>query len=151
VPSIYGMKNVKWIESIEVVSVDYEGYWQDRGWSDDAVVKTESRIDVAGDDGAARVGEPAWIAGVAWAGDRGVSKVEVSTDGGKTWTEARLKDPISELSWRLWAYQWAPESAGAFTVRCRATDGEGVTQTMREADPHPSGATGLDSAGIRVS
>jgi DMSO/TMAO reductase YedYZ molybdopterin-dependent catalytic subunit len=144
------MKNVKWLESIEVVPVDYEGYWQDRGWSDEAEVKTQSRIDVAGDDFEAAVGEPTWIAGVAWAGERGISKVEVSVDDGRSWMEARLKDPISELSWRLWAFRWAPDRSGDHVVRCRATDGRGAVQTAMEADPHPDGASGYDSATVRV-
>jgi DMSO/TMAO reductase YedYZ molybdopterin-dependent catalytic subunit len=150
VPSIYGMKNVKWLESIEVVPVDYEGYWQDRGWSDEAVVKTQSRIDVAGDDFRASVGRPVWIAGIAWAGDRGISRVEVSVDGGRSWAEARLKDPISDLSWRLWAYRWVPDRAGDHAVMCRATDGTGTVQTAVEADPHPDGASGYDSATVQV-
>jgi DMSO/TMAO reductase YedYZ molybdopterin-dependent catalytic subunit len=151
VPSIYGMKNVKWLESIEVVPVDYDGYWQDRGWSDEAVVKTQSRIDVAGDDFQAVVGRPAWIAGVAWAGDREVSRVEVSVDGGRSWTEARLKNAISDLSWRLWAYRWVPDRAGDYVVMCRATDGTGTVQTAAEADPHPDGASGYDSATVQVA
>ncbi|MGH2787598.1 MAG: molybdopterin-dependent oxidoreductase [Actinomycetota bacterium] len=150
VPSIYGMKNVKWLESIEVVPVDYEGYWQDRGWSDEAVVKTQSRIDVAGDDFAAGVGDPTWIAGVAWAGDRRVSVVEVSVDNGRSWAAAMLKDPISDLSWRLWAYRWTPERAGDAVIRCRAIDGTGAVQTAAEADPHPDGASGYDAATVSV-
>ena len=104
VPAIYGMKNVKWLQAIEVVPTDFKGYWMERGWSDEAIIDTESRIDVAGNtDGRARTGEDTWIAGIAWAGIRGISKVEVSTDGGATWAEAMLKDPVSPISWRLWA------------------------------------------------
>ncbi|MGH2651261.1 MAG: molybdopterin-dependent oxidoreductase, partial [Actinomycetota bacterium] len=66
VPEVYGMKNVKWLEEIEVVGRDYRGYWEQRGWSDVATVRTQSRIDVVGPG--IRVGEPGWIAGVAWAG-----------------------------------------------------------------------------------
>jgi DMSO/TMAO reductase YedYZ molybdopterin-dependent catalytic subunit len=151
VPPIFGMKNVKWLEEIEVVAQDYEGYWQDRGWSDEAVVRTESRIDVAGDDGRASVGERAWIAGIAWAGVRGISKVEVSLDDGNTWEQAILKDPISPISWRQWAFAWEPTTSGDFTVICRATDGEGATQTERRDPPHPSGATGWHAVDVTVS
>jgi len=150
VPAIYGMKNVKWLESIELVNHDYKGYWMDRGWSDSAVVKTESRIDVLGDDGSANVGEDTWIAGVAWAGERGISKVEVSTDGGGTWAEAMLKEPINERMWRFWAYRWTPSDAGEAQIVCRATDGDGAVQTMRETEPHPSGASGYPSRSISV-
>ena len=151
VPPIYGMKNVKWLEEIEVVPNDYEGYWADRGWSDEAIVRTQSRIDVAGVERNARVGEQNWIAGIAWAGVRGISKVEVSTDGGDSWEEARLKDPITPISWRQWALSWAPTDAGEHTVICRATDGDGRTQTSEEEPPHPAGATGWHTISVDVS
>ena len=151
VPPIYGMKNVKWLEEIEVVPNDYEGYWADRGWSDEAVVRTQSRIDVAGADRTAQVGEPTWIAGIAWAGVRGVSMVEVSTDGGESWQEARLKDPITPISWRQWAYSWEPQETGEYTVLCRATDGDGKTQTSEEEPPHPAGATGWHTISVDVA
>jgi DMSO/TMAO reductase YedYZ molybdopterin-dependent catalytic subunit len=151
IPSIYGMKNVKWLESIEVVESDYKGYWQERGWSDDATVRTQSRIDVAGDDRSARRGEATWIAGVAWAGDRGISKVEVSTDGGETWNAAELREPISQFSWSQWAYRWTPSQGEDALVMCRATDGDGQTQTDDIAPPHPAGATGYHKVTVRVS
>jgi DMSO/TMAO reductase YedYZ molybdopterin-dependent catalytic subunit len=150
VPSIYGMKNVKWLREIEVVDTDYNGYWQNRGWSDEAVIKTESRIDVAGTDFEARVGEPTWIAGIAWAGDRGIDGVEVSTDGGKTWVAAVVREPISALSWRQWAYRWTPNAAGRKQVLCRATDGTGEVQTSAGAPPHPDGASGLHEVTVDV-
>ena len=143
VPMIYGMKNVKWLREIEVVDFDYHGYWMERGWSDIATVRTQSRIDVAGDDRRAEVGRPTWIGGVAWSGGRGISKVEVSTDDGTTWDEAMLRPPASRFSWTLWAYEWTPEAPGSVTVVCRATDGMGDVQTSEPAPPHPSGATGL--------
>jgi DMSO/TMAO reductase YedYZ molybdopterin-dependent catalytic subunit len=151
IPSIYGMKNVKWVESIELTPRDYQGYWQERGWSDVATVRTQSRIDVAGEDFSARSGEDAWIAGISWAGDRGISKVEVSTDGGETWNDARLKEPIAEAAWTLWAYRWTPEDRGAVEVVCRATDDEGRVQTDEEEPPHPAGATGYHRVTVQVS
>ena len=152
VPALYGMKNVKWLESIEVVASDYKGYWMKRGWSDVAIVRTQSRIDVAGEQRTASAGAATWIAGVAWAGDRGISRVEVSTDGGDSWAEARLREPIEgELSWRQWAYRWTPEGTGKATVVCRAVDGDGEVQTSRLAAPHPAGATGHHSVEVDVS
>jgi DMSO/TMAO reductase YedYZ molybdopterin-dependent catalytic subunit len=151
IPSIYGMKNVKWVESIELTTRDYQGYWQERGWSDVAVVRTQSRIDVAGRDLSARAGEATWIAGISWAGDRGISRVEVSTDGGRTWNEARLKEPIASAAWTLWAYRWTPEEAGAVEVVCRATDDGGRVQTDEEEPPHPAGATGYHRVTVQVA
>ena len=150
VPAIYGMKNVKWLEAIEVVPTDFKGYWMERGWSDDAVIDTESRIDVAGTSNGATVGEATWIAGIAWAGIRGISKVEVSVDGGRSWAEAMLKEPVSSISWRHWAYRWTPASRGRVSVMARATDGEGNLQTKREAPPHPDGATGYPGSFVEV-
>ncbi|MDQ3751733.1 MAG: molybdopterin-dependent oxidoreductase [Actinomycetota bacterium] len=151
VPSTYGMKNVKWIEAIEVVARDYKGYWMERGWSDLALVRTQSRIDVAGDSGSAVVGEATWVAGVAWAGDRGVKGVEVSTDGGSSWQDALVKEPIGPLTWRQWAYRWTPEEAGTTSVVCRATDGLGDVQTKETAAPHPAGATGYPTLEVTVA
>ncbi|HEX2241403.1 MAG TPA: molybdopterin-dependent oxidoreductase [Actinomycetota bacterium] len=151
VPAIYGMKNVKWLESIEVVGSDYEGYWQRRGWSDVAEVRTQSRIAVAGDDGSARRGTATWIAGVAWAGDRGIDKVEVSVDAEQTWQDALLKEPLAPNAWRLWAYRWTPEHTGKVLVSCRATDGRGTTQTRDLAEPHPAGATGYHRVEVVVA
>ena len=151
IPSIYGMKNVKWVESIELTPRDYQGYWQERGWSDVATVRTQSRIDVAGENLSARSGEDTWIAGISWAGGRGISKVEVSTDGGETWNEARLKEPIAEDAWTLWAYRWTPEGNGAVEVVCRSTDGEGRVQTDEEEPPHPAGATGYHRVTVQVT
>lgn len=152
VPPIYGMKNVKWLQEIEVVGSDFRGYWQSGdGWSDTAVVRTQSRIDVAGDERRAAVGRATWIAGVAWAGDRGIARVEVSTDAGKSWHDAELRAPIGPLSWRQWAYRWTPERPGTAVVMVRATDGAGETQTERRAPPHPAGATGYHSVIVRVA
>ena len=151
IPKIYGMKNVKWLTSIEVVDSDFKGYWMDRGWSDEAVVRTMSRIDVAGVDRRAVRGEHTWVAGIAWAGVRGIDKVEVSTDGGETWSEALLKDAMGPYSWNLWAYEWTPKIAGTATVLCRATDGDGEMQTSKEMDPHPSGATGWHELTVDVA
>jgi hypothetical protein len=147
------------VTSIEVVPKNYIGYWQTRGWSDVAKVRTQSRIDVVTDVNSALNGKisesvisgaEAWIAGVAWAGDREISKVEVSTDDGATWHEAMLKDPISQLSWRLWAYRWTPEEIGESLVSVRAADGTGALQAKMESDPHPLGATGYHTLAIKV-
>lgn len=73
-PAVYGVKNAKWVEEIEVTGQDYLGYWEERGWSDVANVRTQSRIDTV--ESEPRVGQPTWIAGVAWAGARGVNSVE---------------------------------------------------------------------------
>jgi hypothetical protein len=144
VPGIYGMKNVKWITKIEAVDFDFRGYWQRRGWDDRAEYKTMARIDAP----AHSVTGEATIAGIAFAGDRGVSKVEVSTDAGKTWGQAVIKSALSAFSWVLWDKTWAPEQAGKHRVVVRATDGRGITQTPQQAPPAPSGSSGYHTVTI---
>jgi DMSO/TMAO reductase YedYZ molybdopterin-dependent catalytic subunit len=147
VPGIYGMKNVKWITRIELVDYDYKGYWQQRGWDDRAEYKTMSRIDTP-HGSASRAG--ATIAGIAFAGDRGISQVEVSTDGGATWAPAEIKAPLSPYSWVLWQHRWTPSRAGKVDVQVRATDGRGDTQTAKRAEPIPDGASGYHKRAMNV-
>lgn len=139
-PAVYGMKNPKWLQGIEVVDRDHQGYWEQRGWSEDATVRTESRIDTVGSN--LRVGSSTWVAGVAWAGIGGISMVEVSTDGGGTWEPAVLHPSLSRIAWTQWAFQWTPTMPGTYQVLCRATDGAGVIQDATRRSPHSSGATG---------
>jgi DMSO/TMAO reductase YedYZ molybdopterin-dependent catalytic subunit len=139
----YGMKNPKWLTGIEVVNRPFEGFWEQRGWSKPAIVKTSSRIDVPPDG--ARVGRRATIAGVAFAGDRGISRVEVSMDGGRTWGRAELKSALSPLTWRLWRFEWTPARPGLYRILARAFDGEGRPQIATPANPFPSGASGYDA------
>ncbi|MEK6301397.1 MAG: molybdopterin-dependent oxidoreductase [Acidobacteriota bacterium] len=140
VPGIYGMKNVKWITNIEAVDFDFKGYWQRRAWDDRAEYQTMSRIDAPD----SRVKSETSIAGIAFAGDRGISKVEVSTDGGETWEQAVIKPSLSPYAWALWHQQWTPARPGKHKLTVRATDGRGQTQTSQYAPPAPSGSSGYD-------
>lgn len=148
IPGLYGMMNAKWVERATLVADAPRGYWARRGWSRTGVVRTQSRIDVAPER--SRAGEPLWIAGVAWAGERGVRRVEVTTDGGRTWEQARLRRPLSPVAWTQWALRWTPVRPGRHEVACRAVDGSGDVQPARRSRPHPSGATGFDRAAIEV-
>ncbi|MGA9767651.1 MAG: molybdopterin-dependent oxidoreductase [Blastocatellia bacterium] len=138
VPGIYGMKNVKWITRIEAIDRDLKGYWQRRGWDDRAEYKTMSRIDAPDNT----ISSEATIAGIAFAGDRGISKIEISTDGGKTWNQAEIKSPLSPYTWSLWHRQWTASQSGKHRIIVRATDGRGVTQTSQYAPPAPDGSSG---------
>lgn len=142
----YGMKNPKWLTSIEVVDRPYEGYWETRGWAKPGRVKTFSRIDTP--LGGAVQGAVT-LAGVAFAGDRGVRRVDVSTDGGRTWSPADLKDPLSPYTWRLWRYTWRPDVTGRVGVLVRAVDGTGAVQVRSVTDPFPDGASGYHTIAIR--
>src|ERR671922_973299 len=147
-PAFYGIKNPKWIERILLTDERVEGYWQQQGWTDSAVVRTESRID---SPSAASAGEPTWIAGVAWAGLRGIDAVELSTDGGRTWHSAQLQRPLAPNAWARWAYRWTPPRPGRYQLACRAVDGQGRLQDSTRRPPHPSGASGYHERSLEVA
>ena len=147
VPGLYGMKNVKWLTEIELVNYDYRGFWERRGWSDRAVVKTMSRIDTPI---ATRFADGTYgIGGVAFAGRRGVARVEVSLDGGKTWDQAELKPPLGPYAWVLWGYRFRARP-GRYSAVVRAVDGEGNPQPAERRPPLPDGASGYHRRTIVV-
>lgn len=148
VPALYGMLNPKWVTEIRVVQRPFVGYWAQQGWSRTAVVHTEARIDTPD---SARAGEPTWIAGVAWAGIRGIAKVEISADGGGSWSRAELREPLSPFAWTQWAYRWTPPRSGRYDVLCRATDRRHQTQDVVLRPPHPAGASGYPRRTVRVT
>lgn len=139
VPGLYGyVSATKWLSAIELTRFDeVEGYWVPRGWAAEAPIKTQSRIDRPA--GFARAGTVA-IAGVAWAGVRGVRRVEVRVDGGP-WRDARLGPELADTTWRQWHLPWEA-TPGSHVLEVRATDGTGSTQTGEEQPPAPDGATG---------
>lgn len=149
VPGHYGMKSVQWLTEIEVVARDYKGYYAQKGWTDDAVVKTTSRIDLPG-HGSTITGLRHKVEGLAFAGTRGIRLVEISTDGGERWTPATLEAPLSPASWVFWHYDWTVPKPGRHTLLARATDGTGTLQTSIEQDPAPDGATGLHEITVTV-
>jgi DMSO/TMAO reductase YedYZ molybdopterin-dependent catalytic subunit len=102
VPGIYGLKHVKWVTRIEVVNYDYQGYWQQRGYTDTAQIRLTSRIDTPSDGTGVSANRTTYIAGVAFSGNQGISEVDVSTDAGQTWQQATLKRALSALTWVLW-------------------------------------------------
>jgi DMSO/TMAO reductase YedYZ molybdopterin-dependent catalytic subunit len=140
VPGLYGMKNGKWLTSLTLGTGGYTGYWEERGWTRTARVKTMARIDqpVDSDTLAAR---PTFITGVAYAADRGVARVDVSVDAGATWQTATLRRPLGDHTWTLWELPWAPAPGGHYIV-ARAIEVNGDVQTPDEEPPIPNGATG---------
>jgi hypothetical protein len=131
-----------------VVDYDYRGYWQrSDGWDNVAEIKTASRIDVP-EELTALQGAGAVVAGVAWAGDRGVRRVEVSLDGGASWVPATMRRELARAAWRQWRLALPPGTQGRRTIKVRATDGRGQLQTARQAPPHPSGASGYDQVDV---
>jgi sulfite oxidase len=149
VPGLYGyVSATKWLARLQLTRwSEHVGYWVPRGWAAEAPVKTQSRIDVPRRGDTVPAGRTA-IAGVAWAQQRGVAKVEISIDDGE-WVEARLGSDVSIDTWRQWAYDW-DATPGEHIVRVRATDGTGETQTDEVARPDPDGATGYHTRTVVV-
>ncbi|MFN2557121.1 MAG: sulfite oxidase [Nitriliruptorales bacterium] len=147
VPGLYGyVSATKWLEEIELTTLEaFDAYWVPRGWAKFGPVKTQSRIDVPR-PGRVKAG-PVTIAGVAWAPHRGISKVEVSVDGGP-WTQTELSAPLSDDAWRQWRTTWEA-GTGQHALRVRATDGSGQVQTEEVRPPFPDGASGYHA--VRVS
>jgi hypothetical protein len=144
----YGMKNPKWLTDIQVVKQPYQGFWERRGWSTQATVRTNSRIDVPSPG--TRSSDVRTIAGVAFAGARGISKVEVSLDEGSTWHAATLKTALSPYTWRLWRFDPpAAQLSGARSATVRAYDGTGAAQPSRPEDPFPNGSAGYHTIALK--
>jgi len=141
VPGHWGEINVKWITEIEVLDGEEEGYWEKRGWFGTGTVNTVAKLWTQRrlDDGRVRVG------GLAYAGVRGVERVEVSTDGGETWTDAELSEPLpDEDVWRQWVHEFEP-TRDRHEVVARAVEADGTVQPATESTPQPRGASGWDS------
>lgn len=149
IPNRYGMKQPKWIQWIEMVPERLDGYWVERGWDREAFPQTVSVIDTVvvdptvGETGAALCG------GVAWAGTRGIGRVEVRVDGSE-WQPAELiTPPLSALNWILWRFSF-PYEMGRRVLEVRAFDASGQPQETRNAPPAPSGATGIHQVVVTI-
>ncbi|MGK2849725.1 MAG: molybdopterin-dependent oxidoreductase [Candidatus Limnocylindrales bacterium] len=146
VPGLYGyVSATKWLKELEVTTWEaFDGYWVPLGWSKEGPILTQSRIDTPrGSTAAGRVA----IAGVGWAPDRGIGKVEVAIDG--AWREAQLSTPISDATWVQWVVSW-DATPGDHVLQVRATDGEGVVQEELSSPPAPDGARGWHTVRVRV-
>ncbi|MFC7019623.1 MULTISPECIES: molybdopterin-dependent oxidoreductase [Haloarcula] len=138
VPGHWGEVNVKWLTEIELLEREADGYWEKRGWHGTGPVKPVAKLhyDETLGNGRRRVG------GHAYAGLRGVSRVEVSTDDGATWDRATLSDPLpGEDVWRQWQYTY-DRPGDTHTVVVRMVDDSGTVQTDEIAGNFPSGPSG---------
>ena len=147
VPGLYGyVSATKWLAELELTTLEgFDGYWVPLGWSKEAPILTQSRIDTPK---ASVRGGRVPIAGVAWAPDRGIRRVEVEID--EVWRDAELSSPISDATWVQWVVPW-DAAPGIHTIRVRATDGDGVVQEERRSEPAPDGARGWDVVVITVT
>jgi DMSO/TMAO reductase YedYZ molybdopterin-dependent catalytic subunit len=151
IPDIHGMKQPKWIESIEATDHWEPGYWVRRGWNDVAQMHATSVIDTVAVDMTiigADQRKLVPLGGIAHAGARGISKVEVQVDDGP-WEQAQLRTPLSHLTWVIWKYDW-PFQSGKHTFTVRCYDGRGTPQIATPSPAAPDGATGLNSRSMML-
>jgi DMSO/TMAO reductase YedYZ molybdopterin-dependent catalytic subunit len=150
VPGLYGyVSATKWVTDLNLTTFSStSAYWVNNGWSQQAPVKTASRIDVP-KAGASLTAGTVTVAGVAWATHRGIDAVEVQVDNGP-WVPAVLATSDTPDTWRMWSYAW-PADKGQHTLTVRCTDGTGTLQTPVVEDVVPNGATGYHSIDVTVS
>jgi len=147
VPGLYGyVSATKWLAELKLTTLEaFDGYWVPLGWAKEAPILTQSRIDLP------RRGQLAagrqTIAGVAWAPDRGIARVEVSVD--EVWRDATLSTPISNATWVQWRLDW-DATPGNHVIIVRATDRTGRVQAVERTRPDPDGARGWDFRAVTV-
>jgi DMSO/TMAO reductase YedYZ molybdopterin-dependent catalytic subunit len=154
VPGYFGEKHVKWLTRIEVADANAKGFYEAQGWGPDFITPTRSRIDVPDDWAFVSLGKltaPIEVKGIAYGGDRGISRVELSSDDGQTWSEAEIYYSGGDLAWSLWKAQWTPTATGDYALVVRATDGEGDVQEWEEDRGPFSGVSGLHRINVRVT
>jgi DMSO/TMAO reductase YedYZ molybdopterin-dependent catalytic subunit len=141
VPGLYGyVSATKWLAEIELTLWDsFDAYWVPRGWSKEAPIKLQSRIDTPRSGERVAAGSVV-VAGVAWAPTIGVDAVEIRIDDGP-WLATETSVPLADTAWVQWRTAVDLET-GRHTVRVRATDANGMVQTDVRRRPDPDGATG---------
>lgn len=150
VPGMYGEKNLKWITRVELVTEERKGFYETQGWGPNFEIPTRSRIASLTSGAQVPRTSTTVLTGTAHGGNRGVARVEVSVDDGRTWTDARITYPGTRLSWALWSFDWQPNTAGAARLVVRATDQDGGLQIVDERGVVPQGATGLHKVDVAV-
>ncbi len=150
VPGLYGyVSATKWLSDIELTTLEaFDAYWVPRGWAKEAPILTQSRIDVPNGPEPVKAG-PVAVAGVAWAPDRGIARVELSVDGGP-WQTAMLATELGPQTWVQWKWTWQATSGG-HVIEVRATDGTGAVQTADQTRPDPDGARGHHRVVVQVA
>ena len=154
VPGYFGEKHVKWLTRIELTDASAKGFYETQGWGPDFTTPTRSRIDVPDHwslFSLAKSNGPIEVKGIAYGGDRGISRVELSFDDGKSWRDAEIYYAGGDLAWSLWKTDWTPDAPGDYTLVVRATDGEGDVQELEEDRSPFSGATGFHEIMVRLT
>jgi sulfite oxidase len=169
VPGWIGAASCKWLTEIKVLETEFVGNFMSPGYRlpnqpvqpGDAVKPEDThaltalnvKSVIAGPaDGASLKAGKVLVHGAAWAGEADITKVEISTDGGATWTPANLDHDQSHYAWRLWRYNWRAGKTGDYTILSRATDSQGRIQPSTPAW-NPSGYlyNAIDQVKVHVS
>jgi DMSO/TMAO reductase YedYZ molybdopterin-dependent catalytic subunit len=149
VPNRYGMKNAKWVVGLRAMRREFVDWYGQRNWSKDGIVKTMARIDLPPPGTDFPPGEYN-IAGIAYAGARGVERVEFSTDGGSTWQPASFVEPQPDRdTWVRWQGSFTLAAGQTAQLVSRAIDGTGALQPEPFVWPQPEGGTGWDSIAVQ--
>ena len=149
-PGRYGMKMPKWLTRIEFVDSEYLGFWERQGWSNTGDRKTQGIIDDPRN--LSRItGDTFVVTGYAIGDTSGISKVEISTDGGSHWQEVEIfSNPNPSQVWALWKFVWKNAPKGKQTLKARATDGRGKLQSSIDSGEWPDGATGYHTIEVNI-
>jgi DMSO/TMAO reductase YedYZ molybdopterin-dependent catalytic subunit len=130
VPGCYEMTSVKRLDRITVLGAPFDGY--ERGVSrilPRAEMVSPGLPDLATGDRTVGL-DACTVHGRAWSGFGPVMMVEVSPDGGRNWSDARLGPTTARWGWREWEWRWGPHETGMHELCCRATDSTGRTQPL---------------------
>jgi DMSO/TMAO reductase YedYZ molybdopterin-dependent catalytic subunit len=150
-PGMFGEKSVKWVTRIELVDHVVEGFYEQQGWGPNFVIPIRTTFFVQDISTSFTPGTIIPIRGNAFAGNRGISSVEVSTDGGQLWQAARIDYPGTDITWAFWTFDWQPGAPGDYLLVARAMDRQGQLQDSQFRDTAPEGATGYPSLRARLS
>jgi DMSO/TMAO reductase YedYZ molybdopterin-dependent catalytic subunit len=141
-PGRYGYKSAKWVVGIRALNTDFVDWYGQRNWSRTGIVRTMSRIDTPYDGQKLPPGRQR-IAGIAYAGDRGVGAVQFSTNNGQSWNPTVfLEDPLGKDTWVRWTAEFDIAPGQTLSLQCRAIDGTGAVQTDVFNLPQPDGGSG---------
>ncbi len=144
VPGWVGSASCKWLTELKLLETPFEGNFMNPGYrmpnhpvNPGEVVKPEDTHTVTALTVKSVIARPAdgasvkpgriMVQGAAWAGEVGITKVEISTDDGATWNSARLGHEQARYAWRLWTYDWKASRSGNYSILSRATDTRGRT------------------------
>jgi DMSO/TMAO reductase YedYZ molybdopterin-dependent catalytic subunit len=148
-PGRYGMKQPKWIQTITAVTTEYHGYWENQGWSNEATIQPNSRIDSPQD--LTTISTPTFtLSGIAFTNKTGLAKLEISWDDAQEWRPAELERGPSPYVWTPWKWTGPALPAGRHTLYARATDNNGNTQARGQVinllgGTFPSGTSDMHS------